>query len=193
MKKIYCAILLLLCLSLFGCGQKPIPTTAPPLRGPFQTGNPILTTRPSTVQMPITVSSAVVTIFEDTAIIARNPVMTWGTETEPLCPARDISAGGRIGCNDPDGKPYPIIRVIIMEDIVPASTRDWFRDLPQLAQIEGLAHVHTDLVTDMSYMFSGCVKLRSIDADGWNVSGVKNMTGIFDGCNAMMAKPNWYQ
>ena len=193
MKKILCVILLLVCVALMGCEQKPPATTAPPIRGPLQTGNPILTTRPSTVQMPLTVTSVVVTIFENTAIVARTPILTWGVETEPLCPARDISGGGRIGCDDPDGKPYPIERVIIMEDVVPSSTRDWFRDLPLLVQIEGLQHVHTDLVTDMRYMFSGCVKLRSINADGWNVADGTKMTGIFDGCIALGNKPKWYQ
>ena len=76
---------------------------------------------------------------------------------------------------------------------MPRSTRDWFRDLPYLTQIQGLELITTDHVTDMSNMFSGCMRLNSVNIDDCNVEKVTNMAGIFDGCDSMGKKPEWFR
>ena len=43
----------------------------------------------------------------------------------------------------------------------------------------------TDNVTDMSYMFSGCRVLQHIDVSKWNISNVTDMSYIFNDCRAL--------
>ena len=40
-------------------------------------------------------------------------------------------------------------------------------------------------VTNMSYMFSNCNKLTSLDLSGWNTSNVTNMVCMFGGCSKL--------
>ncbi len=37
---------------------------------------------------------------------------------------------------------------------------------------------------DMSYMFSGCSKLKTLDMSGWNIDSI-NATGMFEGCKSL--------
>ncbi len=39
--------------------------------------------------------------------------------------------------------------------------------------------------TDLSYMFSGCTNLTSVNTEGWDTSNVTNMTCMFDGCSSL--------
>jgi surface protein len=45
----------------------------------------------------------------------------------------------------------------------------------------------------MSNMFNGCPRIEQLNISEWNVSRVKNMTGMFDGCNSLRRLPNWYK
>jgi surface protein len=40
--------------------------------------------------------------------------------------------------------------------------------------------------TDLSYMFSGCTKLESVDTEEWDTSNVTDMSRMFDGCRALV-------
>ena len=191
MKKAVIWAALLACLILAGCNGDPQPTQ-PPAPLPSHNLIPIITTRNTSNKDTIVLTKVSVTVFGDTAILARNPVLNWGEE-EMIGQARDISQGGRIGCRDAEGNPVRITKVIITENLVPRSTRDWFRDLPYLTQIQGLELITTDHVTDMSNMFSGCMRLNSVNIDDWNVEKVTNMAGIFDGCDSMGKKPEWFR
>ena len=43
----------------------------------------------------------------------------------------------------------------------------------------------TSSVTDMSYMFSDCYALTSLNISNWNTSNVTNMNSMFSNCNAL--------
>lgn len=181
--------LLLACLLLAGCqsGSEP---TLPFYSRPNSQLQPLIPTRPTTGQQAA-LTAVYVSVFGDMAILSTSPITEWAEE-EMIGQPREISSGGRIGGKDENGQTIRITKVMIQDVLVPRSTRDWFRDLPQLVAIQGLELVDTRFVTDMSHMFSGCMKLSQINADGWNVGNVNNMLGIFDDCLALSQKPIWY-
>ena len=190
MKRTIVWLLLLACLIVAGCSSE-TDSKLPAYSIPGINQTPIVTTT-AAPNNTVVLTPVKVTVFGDTAILATSAVMEYGDE-KMIGEPRDISQGGRIGCKDESGNPVRITRVIIMEKLTPRSTKDWFRDLPELESIQGLNLVNTDNVKDMSYMFAGCLSLQSIDADSWNVKNVTNMRGIFEDCNAMRNKPSWYQ
>lgn len=151
---------------------------------------PLIPTRPTTGEQTA-LTAVYVSVFGDMAVLSASPTTEWGEE-EMVGQTREISAGGRIGGKDEKGQTIRITKVLIKDPLVPSSTRNWFRDLPQLVAIQGLELVDTQFVTDMSYMFSGCLKLSQINADNWNVGRVTSMIGIFDECQALTQKPIWY-
>ena len=53
-----------------------------------------------------------------------------------------------------------------------------FRNLYNLKSIQGLENLDTSQVTDMSYMFDGCI-LTSLDLSHFDTSHVTNMSGMF--------------
>lgn len=63
-----------------------------------------------------------------------------------------------------------------------ASTHSMFVDNTHLAQIDGIANFDTSNVTDMSYMFSNCQNLTSLDVSGFNASNATTMEGMFNYC-----------
>lgn len=180
---------LLACLLLAGCSDQN--TKLPAYSFGTQGQTPILTST-SSVNNVTVLTQVFVTVFEDTAFLARTPVLEYG-EAEMIGTPRDISQGGRIGLKDEDGNVVAITKVIVRDALTPRSMRDWFRDLPDLVAIQGLELICTDYVTDMSHTFSGCGMLSYINADGWNTENVTNMTGIFEGCTSLATKPTWYQ
>lgn len=187
-KRIATALLaVLIGLGTLGCGAEPSKSQAPvredkPIMD-FPTAEP---TQDTVEQTPVYATS-----FGDTVFLATVPIESW-QEREPDCDPREISLGGRICCGGEHEEETPTVKVVILEEIAPLSTSGWFRDMVCLTAIEGLEKLRMDSVTDMSYMFSGCVRLGSLEADGWDVSGVLDMTGIFDGCDSMTVKPVWY-
>lgn len=187
MKKSLLLIALILCLSLAAC--KPEKEERVP---PSRSTDPILDIGGNGAQIQEQHTPVYVTVFEDTAYLSIYPRMTDGEEEEPECDARDIANGGTILCGGAHEAEMPITRVIILDQIHPDSTADWFRNMTALRTIEGLGNLHLENVTDMSNMFNGCVRLTELDADGWDVSNVTDMTGIFDGCDALADRPSWY-
>ena len=159
---------------------------------PSMNQNPILS-KPSTGNQEVINSTAVVvSYFGEVAIIAQTPVTTWENK-QMIATPKGIINGGRIGGVDGLGREMVIKKVIIASEVVPNSTRDWFRDMPDLTEIVGLNLVKTDRVTDMSNMFNGCTRIQQLNISDWNVSRVRNMTGMFDGCTSLKRLPNWYQ
>ena len=190
LKKAACAALAcVIALGLFGCGEK----DEPEITGPSREDKPLLdiTTAPSEQVEDYTPVYAVA--YGDTIYLSKMP-MTDPDGAEPECDIREVSLGGRIHCGQEHlGEEKVITRVVITEELCPKSTADWFRDMTALVSIEGLEKVRMAGVTDMSHMFSGCVRLGAIDADDWDVSNVADMTGIFDGCDTLKDKPAWYE
>ncbi|MBR2261976.1 MAG: BspA family leucine-rich repeat surface protein [Paludibacteraceae bacterium] len=62
---------------------------------------------------------------------------------------------------------------------------EFFNDFYDLETIIGIENIMTDSVTDMSSMFSGCEKLKSVDLSNFNTSRVKYMNAMFSGCESL--------
>ena len=71
-------------------------------------------------------------------------------------------------------------------DYKPTSTANWFANSPSLLSVEGLEYLNTSEVTDMSYMFSGCSSLTSLDLRGFDTGKVTNMSSMFSGCSSLV-------
>ena len=67
----------------------------------------------------------------------------------------------------------------------PTTTRDWFGGMTILESITGLEYLNTSEVTDMSFMFSECNTVTSLDLSGFNTSSVTDMRSMFQWCNAL--------
>ena len=67
----------------------------------------------------------------------------------------------------------------------PTSLRRFFYYLTNLETITGLEYLNTENVTDMSYMFSGCSKLTSLDVTKFNTAKVTKMNEMFYNCSKL--------
>ncbi len=63
----------------------------------------------------------------------------------------------------------------------PTSTYKWFSGMP-IQVITGLSNLNTENVTNMSFMFSGCSALWSLDVSNFNTAKVTSMWGMFAQC-----------
>ena len=64
----------------------------------------------------------------------------------------------------------------------PTSLNGFFANLKKLETITGLEYLKTENVTNMSNMFSGCLKLTSLDVSKFNTVNVTTMSRMFSGC-----------
>jgi surface protein len=71
------------------------------------------------------------------------------------------------------------------KDARPTNMYLWFGSLANITEIEHLDYLHTEEVTDMLYMFSGCKKLTSLDLRTFNIAKVTDMGGMFKDCSAL--------
>ena len=182
-----CLLAGLLSVAVFGCGKNK--ETLPPVSIPTQS---ILPGVNGTEPKPVTYTPVYASAFGDTIILATVPVEEWHSQ-ESDCPPREISNGGRVKCNGEHELETPITKVIILEDLIPRVCSGWFRDMIHLEKIDGLEKLHTHQVSDMSYMFAGCEKLTTLDLSSWDVSNVKDMTGMFKDCYSLESLPQWYE
>ena len=69
----------------------------------------------------------------------------------------------------------------------PTTTARWFNDCVHLNTIIGMDHLRTDEVTDMSFMFKGCMSLEDDDMDftQFNTALVTDMKYMFEGCTGL--------
>ncbi len=72
---------------------------------------------------------------------------------------------------------------VSFRDFRPTTTDRWFYNYRDLEQIEGLEYLNTSEVKDMSWMFSGCSGLTSLDVKNFNTQNVTNMAAMFSGCS----------
>lgn len=63
------------------------------------------------------------------------------------------------------------------------STAYWFNGCFNLEVIIAWENLHTQNVTDMSYMFAGCNRLAYVDLSGFDTRNVTDMTGMFQDCS----------
>ena len=178
-----------LCIAALGCGKED--NTRPDL--PSQNlEQSILPGFDNPDPKPVTHTPVYASSFGDTILLATVPVEEWNS-LESDCPPREISNGGRVKCNGTHEEEVPTTKVIILEDIIPRVCSGWFRDMIHLETIEGLEKIHTEKVSDMSYMFAGCEKLKTLDLSSWDVSKVTDMTAMFLDCYVLETLPEWYK
>lgn len=82
-------------------------------------------------------------------------------------------------------KPENVKRVVIDESFSnfgPYSCNKWFYFCCNLTEIEGLSNINTSTVEDLSYMFSGCRNLTSLDLSSFDTKNVYSMTEMFLYC-----------
>ena len=65
------------------------------------------------------------------------------------------------------------------------STSRWFFGFKNLTSITGLANLKTDNVTDMSFMFTSCSSLTSLNISGFKTDKVTSMVMMFYGCSGL--------
>ena len=65
----------------------------------------------------------------------------------------------------------------------PTTCYAWFNNFTNLTQIEGIENLNTEKVTDMCYMFSRCICLKSLDVTNFNTANVKDMRYMFTDCS----------
>ena len=183
-----CLLAAVLCVTAFGCARKKNPFPDLPVSTPDQAIIPEFT-RPSID--PVAYTPVYASAFGDTIILATVPMEEWHSQVSDCIP-REISNGGRVKCNGIHEEAVPITKVIILDDLIPRVCCGWFRDMIHLEKIEGLDKIHTQEVSNMSFMFAGCEKLTKLDLSSWDVSNVTDMTGMFSDCVALEELPEWY-
>ena len=67
----------------------------------------------------------------------------------------------------------------------PTSCFDWFAGCKNLNEIEGMEHLNTEEVTNMSSMFMNCSGLTSLDVSHFNTQKVKDMGRMFYVCSGL--------
>ena len=65
------------------------------------------------------------------------------------------------------------------------STALWFCACNRLTSMTGLEKLNTANATDMSYMFSNCRALTSLDVSSFNTSNVTDMSHMFSHCEIL--------
>ena len=87
--------------------------------------------------------------------------------------------------------PHTDARTVVFDasfrDFRPTTTARWFEGLNSLESIEGLEHLNTSQVTDMSRMFSGCWSLTALDLSRFDTSKMTDMSCMFIGCESLTA------
>ena len=61
----------------------------------------------------------------------------------------------------------------------------WFQGFKNLVAIKGIKNLDTSEVTSMSYMFSGCTSLTSLDLSKFNTTNVNYMLSMFYNCSSL--------
>ena len=114
-----------------------------------------------------------------------------GTLTFKCGPSKPEGAYGlNEGTSDPGwiGQSSNIEKVVFDASFAnarPTSCYKWFYDCKELTNIEGIEYLNTEKVTDMSWMFSGCAKLSSINLSNFNTEKVTDMSSMFWNCSAL--------
>lgn len=76
----------------------------------------------------------------------------------------------------------------------PVSCYMWFYQFTQLNEITNIENLNTENVTSMSYTFSNCSVITSLDLRNFNTAKVTNMDCMFNGCTyltTILVGDNW--
>lgn len=86
------------------------------------------------------------------------------------------------------GVPQRVQKVIFeasFKDYRPTSTFYLFGECKALKEIDGIAYLNTEQVTDMSCMFEDCSSLKSLNLSQFNTEQVTNMRDMFASCSSL--------
>ena len=78
-----------------------------------------------------------------------------------------------------------IEKVVIVDEIIPKSTVNYFRDLVSLKHIENLENLNTSKVTNMTSMFHNCNNLLSLNLSSLYTNNVTSMSNMFSNCTSL--------
>ena len=78
-----------------------------------------------------------------------------------------------------------ITAVIFDNEIVPLKTAYWFNSCRELTEIQNIQYLNTSQVTNMSRMFTECMKLTNLDVSHFDTSNVTNMYMMFCNCQVL--------
>ncbi len=67
----------------------------------------------------------------------------------------------------------------------PTSTAYWFNGLANLTAVEGIEHLTTKYVTDMSHMFASCEALKRVNVSDFLTGDVNDFSYMFSGCHQL--------
>ena len=75
----------------------------------------------------------------------------------------------------------------------PVDSSSLFSGFSSLATVNNISYFDTTNVTSMSYMFSECKALTTLDVSGWDTRNVNNMSRMFYKCNGLVTLDvsNW--
>ena len=97
----------------------------------------------------------------------------------------DLNTGETYTGWDTDDTKSKVTQVVFdssFADARPTTTYDWFYSMTQLQSIKGMRYLNTSEVTNMGYMFSSCILLKSIDLSSFNTANVTDMNHMFTNC-----------
>ncbi|MBQ6093954.1 MAG: BspA family leucine-rich repeat surface protein, partial [Lachnospiraceae bacterium] len=80
-----------------------------------------------------------------------------------------------------------ITKVMIMDNISPASVEHAFDGCTALKEITDIDKLHIDNLTvaSLAYMFNGCEALTELDLTSFNTAAITDMTSLFAGCSKL--------
>ena len=93
----------------------------------------------------------------------------------------------RINYHGPDER-YKIRKVVFDASFAnarPTSCYMWFDGCRDLTEIEGIANLNTEEVTNMGSMFYACSSLTSLDVSHFNTQKVTDMSYMFSACSGL--------
>lgn len=76
-----------------------------------------------------------------------------------------------------------IIKVSIIDEVVPLSMSYWFYSCVNLIEIENIQNIDTSKTESMVQMFANCESLTSLNLSSFNTNNVKNMARMFGNCS----------
>ena len=107
---------------------------------------------------------------------------TWGIEETKKKGDDTFPAWARTSQEEDTTTRAVVVFDASFRDFRPTTTAKWFYDCKTLKQIEGLEYLNTSEVKDMSGMFEGCGRLKSLDLKNFNTQNVTNMSNMFFKC-----------
>ncbi len=97
----------------------------------------------------------------------------------------DVPAWAGAGAGQYNDRITKVVFDTSFQKYLPSSTSYWLYNCRKIAAIEGLDNLNTEKVTNMSYMFSACQSLTSLDVSSFDTKNVTDMSGMFNGCSAL--------